>query len=111
MQGSQAGYSKFAGWSHMADPGQQKKWLEALRKRSELMNEIYTRVADLSEKGDRQGIVDYVSGALESTPIENGNTVRFGSLEIEFDDDDRVVDVRSDDGTSSFSVRTKTDPE
>lgn len=111
MRQSQAGFPKVAGWSDMADPGQQKKWLEALRKRSELMNEIYARVEELSAKGDRRGIVDYVSRTLESTPIESGNTVRFGSLEIEFSDDDRVVDIRSDDGTSSFSVRTRADPE
>lgn len=84
---------------------QQKKWLEALRQRADLMNDLYGRIAELSERRDRKGIVEHVSRTLASTPIENGNDVLIGSLEIEFADDGSVVDIRSDDGTSSFSVK------
>ena len=89
----------------MPDPNQQKKWLEAMRRRSELMNEIYAGVGEMSGRKSRDEIVDFVAGKLESTPVENGNVVLIGSLEIEFDDDGKVTDLRSDDGTASFSVK------
>lgn len=89
----------------MPETNQQKKWLEAMRQRAELMNDLYARIAELSEQRDRAGIVRHVARTLEATPIEAGNSVLIGSLEIEFDDDGSVLDVRSDDGTASFSVK------
>ena len=93
----------------MPDPIQQKKWLEAMRQRAELMNEIYAKVSELSEQRDRQGVIDMVSEKLSATPIENGNTVTIGSMEIEFADDGKVADIRTDDGTASFSVKPGVD--
>ena len=89
----------------MPETNQQKKWLEAMRQRAELMNDLYGSIAELSDQRDRAGIVAHVARTLEATPIEAGNVVLIGSLEIEFADDGSVLDVRSDDGTASFSVK------
>ncbi len=92
----------------MRETDQQRKWLDAMRRRSELMNDLYERIAALSAAGDRQGIVELASRTLEAAPIENGNRVVVGSLEIEFDDTGRVTELRSDDGTATFSVKPAT---
>ena len=76
-----------------------------MRQRAELMNELYARIAELSAQRDRAAIVDHVSRTLEATPIDNGSQVLIGSLEIEFEDDGSVRDIRSDDGTASCSVK------
>lgn len=93
---------------NMPETNQQKKWLDAMRRRAELMNELYERIGELSAAGDRQGIVELVSRTLETAPIEDGNRVVIGSLEIDFDDAGRVTELRSDDGTATFSVKPAT---
>lgn len=92
----------------MPETDQQKKWLEAMRRRAELMNDLYQRIDELSAQRNREEIIRVVSEALEASPIENGNTVAVGSMEIVFNDDNEVTDIRNDDGTSSFSVKPQT---
>ncbi|MBT8084617.1 MAG: hypothetical protein HKN35_04740 [Woeseia sp.] len=92
----------------MTETDQQKKWLETMRQRAELMNGLYERIGTLSEQRNRKEIIRVASETLEASPIENGNEVKVGSLEIKFNDDNEVVDIRSDDGTSSFSVKPLT---
>lgn len=89
----------------MPETEQQKKWLDTMRQRAELMNKLYERIGELSEQRNRAEIIRVASEALEVTPIEEGNQVTVGSLEIVFNEDNEVVDIRSDDGTSSFSVK------
>jgi len=89
----------------MPETNQQQKWLETMRQRAELMNDLYERIDELSAQRNRKEIVRIVSEALEVSPIENGNEVAVGSMEIVFNDDNEVVDIRNDDGTSSFSVK------
>lgn len=89
----------------MPETNQQLKWLESMRQRAELMNELYATIDELSAQRNRKEIIRVTSEALEASPIENGNEVSVGSLEIIFNDDNEVVDIRSDDGTSSFSVK------
>ncbi len=92
----------------MPETDQQKKWLDAMRRRAEVMNDLYQRIDELSARRDRKEIIRIAAEALEVSPIENGNTVSLGSMEIEFNDDNEVVDIRNDDGTSSFSVKPQT---
>lgn len=92
----------------MLETDQQKKWLDTMRRRAELMHNLYARIGELSKTRDRQEIIRVASETLEVSPVENGNEVSFGSLEIIFSDDNEVVDIRSDDGTSTFSVKPLT---
>jgi hypothetical protein len=89
----------------MPDTDQQKKWLEAMRRRAEIMNDLYTRIDELSKQRNRKEIIRVAAEAMEVSPVENGNEVSIGSLEIVFNDDNEVVDIRNDDGTASFSVK------
>lgn len=89
----------------MPDTDQQKKWLEAMRVRAEKMNDLYSRIDDLSKQRNRKEIIRIASEIMEVSPVENGNDVTIGSLEIIFNDNNEVVDIRNDDGTASFSVK------
>lgn len=89
----------------MSETDQQKKWLEAMRVRAEKMSDLYTRIDQLSKQRNRKEIIRLASEIMEVSPVESGNDVRIGSLEIIFNENNEVADIRNDDGTASFSVK------
>lgn len=91
--------------SAMVETKAQQQWLDTMRQRAELMNDLYERISILSEQRNRKEVIRIAAEALKVSPIENGNSVTVGSMELVFNDDNEVVDIRSDDGTSSFSVK------
>lgn len=70
-----------------------RAWIEALHNQNIQSQKLLRIILQLGQGQKKDGVISTFRSALSVKPIEKNNHVIFGNLALQFDGDDRLVDL------------------